>query len=59
MLDLKTMLLLEFATTAFMSVAWLLVWFVWRQIYELKVIAAGFFAIAIGLFLYFLERLMI
>ncbi len=52
MLDLKTMLLLEFATTAFMSVAWLLVWFVWRQIYELKVIAAGFFAIAIGLFLY-------
>ncbi|GAB2184090.1 sensor histidine kinase [Roseibium sp. LAB1] len=52
MLDLKTMLLLEFSSTAFMAVAWLLVWFVWRQLYELKVIAAGFIAIALGLFLY-------
>lgn len=55
MIDLKTMLLLEFATTTFMAIAWFLVWAVWRQIYELKVIAAGFVAIAVGLFL-FLQR---
>ncbi|MHA7774943.1 sensor histidine kinase [Roseibium sp. M-1] len=52
MIDLKTMLLLEFATTAFMAVAWMLVWIIWRQIFELKVIAAGFIAVAAGLFLY-------
>ncbi|WP_417673839.1 sensor histidine kinase [Roseibium sp.] len=52
MIDLKTMLLLEFTTTAFMATAWMLVWIFCRQIYELKVIAAGFVAIAVGLFLY-------
>ncbi len=52
MIDLKTMLLLEFATTTFMAIAWMLVWIFWRHIYELKVIAAGFVAVAVGLFLY-------
>lgn len=52
MIDLKTMLLLEFATSTFMAIAWMLVWLFCRHIYELKVIAAGFVAIAVGLFLY-------
>jgi len=52
MIDLKTMLLLEFATATFMAIAWMIVWIFWRHIYELKVIAAGFVAVATGLFLY-------
>lgn len=52
MIDLKTMLLLEFATATFMAIAWMLVWIFCRQIYELKVIATGFVAVAVGLFLY-------
>lgn len=51
MLDLKTLLLLEFCTTTLQAVAWLLVWRSWRRFYELKVIAAGFIAIALGLLL--------
>lgn len=51
MLDLKTLLIMEFCTTALQAVAWLLAWRAWRQIYELKVVAAGFLAIAIGLLL--------
>lgn len=55
MLDLKTLLLLEFCTTSLQAIAWLLVWMSWRHLYELKVIAAGFVAIALGLLL-FLQR---
>ncbi|MFC5583812.1 sensor histidine kinase [Nitratireductor kimnyeongensis] len=51
MLDLKTLLLLEVCTTALQAFAWLLVWRSWRYLYELKLIAAGFSAIALGLLL--------
>lgn len=51
MLDLKTLLLQEFCTTTLQAIAWLLVWRSWRNFYELKVIAAGFIAIALGLLL--------
>ncbi|WP_367716616.1 HAMP domain-containing sensor histidine kinase [Nitratireductor sp. GISD-1A_MAKvit] len=51
MLDLKTLLLLEVCTTALQALAWLLVWRSWRYLYELKLIAAGFSAIALGLML--------
>ncbi len=51
MLDLKTLLLLEFCTTTLQAIAWLLVWRSWRHLFELKVIAAGFIAIALGLLL--------
>lgn len=51
MLDLKTLLLLEFCTTSLQAVAWLLAWRSWRHLYQLKVIAAGFVAIALGLLL--------
>ncbi|WP_299938669.1 HAMP domain-containing sensor histidine kinase [uncultured Nitratireductor sp.] len=51
MLDLKTLLLLEFCTTTLQAIAWVLVWMSWRHLYELKVIAAGFVAIALGLLL--------
>ncbi|WP_404933263.1 sensor histidine kinase [Nitratireductor sp. L15S-10] len=55
MLDLKTLLLLEVCTTALQAFAWLLVWRSWRYLYELKLIAAGFSAIALGLFLLMLR----
>ncbi|MEC9243790.1 MAG: HAMP domain-containing sensor histidine kinase [Pseudomonadota bacterium] len=51
MLNLKTLLLLEFCTTTLQAIAWLLVWRSWRHLFELKVIAAGFVAIALGLLL--------
>ena len=51
MLNLKTLLLLEFCTTTLQAIAWLLVWRSWRHLFELKVIAAGFIAIALGLLL--------
>lgn len=55
MLDLKTLLLLEVCTTALQAFAWLLVWRSWRYLYELKLIAAGFSAIALGLMLLMLR----
>ncbi len=55
MLDLKTLLLLEVCTTALQAFAWLLVWRSWRYLYELKLIAAGFSAIALGLALLMLR----
>ncbi|WP_198014515.1 sensor histidine kinase [Salipiger mucosus] len=55
MLDLETLLLVQFSTTTLQAIAWLLIWLSWRQLYELKVIAAGFTAIALGVLL-LLER---
>lgn len=51
MLDLKTVLVVALATASLQAVAWVFVWRAWRHLYELKFIAAGFAAIAIGLFL--------
>src|SRR5699024_3505404 len=51
MLDLKTVLIVSFAIASLQAVAWVFVWQAWRSLYELKFLAAGFAAIAIGLLL--------
>ncbi|SMF68214.1 sensor histidine kinase, partial [Tistlia consotensis] len=49
MLDLKTVLLVELSVTALQGIVWFFVWLVWRRLYELKFIAAGFICIAAGI----------
>ena len=39
------------ATAGLQAVAWIFVWRAWRHLYELKFLAAGFIAIALGLLL--------
>ncbi|MEO3998121.1 HAMP domain-containing sensor histidine kinase [Mesorhizobium sp. CAU 1732] len=51
MLDLKTVLVVTLATASLQAVAWVFVWQAWRHLYELKFLAAGFAAIAVGLLL--------
>jgi signal transduction histidine kinase len=51
MLDLKTVLVVALATASLQAVAWIFVWQAWRHLYELKFLAAGFGAIAVGLLL--------
>ncbi len=51
MLDLKTVLVVALATAGLQAVAWIFVWRAWHQLYELKFLAAGFSAFAIGLFM--------
>jgi two-component system, OmpR family, sensor kinase len=55
MLDLKTLILLEFCNTSLQTVVWLLVWLTWRRLYELKFIVAGFAMISLGLLLLILR----
>ncbi|PLP59072.1 sensor histidine kinase [Mesorhizobium loti] len=51
MLDLKTVLVITFATASLQAVTWLFVWLAWRRLYELKFLGAGFAAIAFGVLL--------
>lgn len=51
MLDLKTVLVVALATASLQAVAWIFVWRAWRHLYELRFLAAGFGAIALGLLL--------
>lgn len=51
MLDLKTVLVVTFATASLQAVTWFFVWLAWRHLYELKVLGAAFAAIALGLLL--------
>ena len=55
MLDLKTVLVVSLATAGLQAIAWFFVWLAWRHLYELKFLAAGFKAIAIGLLLLLLR----
>lgn len=55
MLDLKTVLVVDLATASLQAVAWVFVWLAWRHLYELKFLAAGFAAIAVGLLLMILR----
>lgn len=55
MLDLKTVLVVDLATASLQAAAWIFVWLAWRHLYELKFLAAGYTAIAIGLFLMILR----
>lgn len=56
MLDLKTVLIVSLATASLQAIAWLFVWLAWRHLYELKFLAVGFKAIAIGLLLLLLRE---
>ena len=51
MLDLKTVLVVTFATASLQAFTWFFVWLAWRHLYELTFIGAGFTAIALGLLL--------
>lgn len=51
MLDLKTVLVVTFAIACLQAIAWMFVWLAWRHLYELRFLAAGLAAIALGLFL--------
>jgi signal transduction histidine kinase len=51
MLDLRTVLVVALATASLQAVAWIFVWRAWSHLYELKFLAAGFAAIAVGLLL--------
>lgn len=51
MLDLKTVLIVALATASLQAIAWVFVWRAWRHLYELRFLAAGFGAIALGLLL--------
>jgi signal transduction histidine kinase len=55
MLDLKTVLVVALATASLQAAAWVFVWRAWRHLYELKFLAAGFGAIALGLLLMILR----
>ncbi|WP_246739562.1 HAMP domain-containing sensor histidine kinase [Martelella sp. HB161492] len=55
MLDLKTLLLFGSVAAALQAAAWLLIWRVWQQFYELRDLAIGFVSIAIGLALFLLR----
>ncbi len=48
MLDLRTILVVLFATASMQAVVWIFVWRAWRHLYELRFLAAGFIAIAAG-----------
>ncbi|OQM76517.1 hypothetical protein BFN67_14170 [Pseudaminobacter manganicus] len=51
MLDLRTILVVTLATASLQAVAWIFVWRAWRHLYQLKFLAAGFIAIAVGVLL--------
>jgi signal transduction histidine kinase len=55
MLDLKTVLVVSLATASLQAVAWFFVWLAWRRLYELRFLAAGFAAIAVGILLMILR----
>lgn len=55
MLDLKTVLVVTFAIAGLQAIAWTFVWLTWRHLYEMKFLAAGLAAIALGLFLMILR----
>lgn len=55
MMDLDTVLIVCFAIAGLQAVAWIFVWLAWRHLYELRFLAAGFAAIALGLLLMLLR----
>jgi signal transduction histidine kinase len=55
MLDLKTLLAITFFISVLQGATWIFVWRAWRKLYELKFLAAGFIAVAIGVLLIMLR----
>lgn len=49
MLDLKTILIVTLATACLQAMVWIFAWRAWRHLYELKFLAAGFVAMAVGI----------
>lgn len=48
MLDLRTILVVTMAVACLQAVTWIFVWRAWRHLYELRLLAAAFIAIALG-----------
>src|SRR3546814_16501381 len=55
MMELETVLIVCFAIAGLQALAWIFVWLAWRHLYELRFLAAGFAAIALGLLLMLLR----
>ena len=55
MLDLKTILIVTLATVCLQAMVWIFAWRAWRHLYELKFLAAGFVAMALGVSLMLLR----
>lgn len=55
MLDLKTILVVTLAAATLQALVWTFAWRAWRHLYELKFLAAGFIAIAVGVLLMLLR----
>ena len=55
MLDLKTILIVTLATACLQATVWIFAWRAWRHLYELKFLAAGFVAMAVGVSLMLLR----
>lgn len=55
MLDLKTILIVTLATACLQAMVWIFAWRAWRHLYELKFLAAGFVAMALGVSLMLLR----
>jgi len=51
MLDLETILIVTLATACLQALVWISAWRAWRHLYELKFLAAGFVAMAMGVLL--------
>lgn len=51
MLDLTTILIVTLATASLQALVWIFAWRAWRHLYELKFLAAGFVAMAVGVLL--------
>lgn len=58
MLHLNTTLLILTATVLLQGFIWLLVWFTQRHLFELRLIAAGFIAFAMGLVLHLMRNVL-
>jgi len=55
MLDLKTVLVVTLATVCLQALVWIFAWRAWRHLYELRFLAAGFAAMALGVWLMLLR----
>ncbi len=55
MLDLETILIVTLATACLQALVWIFAWRAWRHLYELKFLAAGFVAMAVGVLLMLLR----
>lgn len=55
MLDLETILIVTLATACLQAMVWIFAWRAWRHLYELKFLAAGFVAMAVGVLLMLLR----